>query len=195
MNYSKETTKFNSMRSWAILFAVAIAFAIGALFVGTNKCYAEEKSYYTIDGHGVRITAKVNADGQSGYIEFADGLVRTNMHNGDRRLSDIGGTPLKDIIKFNDGGYVESIYFGYDTLIPVLHPCTFLGWDQALRCHAVAAGPKGLFSGRGYLHFEDQFGESYELSIWSSSLKDHEVSAYYDRFKEHTYINKITWNS
>ena len=197
---------YNPIKKCMVLLAVAIAFLVFAAFAGAGKCYAETKTYQQFDNiygyGGASITATVNDDGLSGCITFRDPTVAVYKWTEDHPLTSIGGTPIKDIVKFKSGGYVENFYFDRGTLI--LHPAWALGYTNRLNFYAKAAGPKGIGSGKGYLRFYDWYGDykdkedSFELSIWSSSLKTHKVSDYYRNFCDKDpvpAIQKIEWHS
>ena len=202
----KSDRSFNPLKKCMVLLAIASAFCFFAVFAGTSKCYAETKVYQQFDNiycyGGASITATVSDDGLSGCITFRDPTVAVYKWTEDHPLTSIGGTPIKDIVKFKSGGYVDSFYFDYGTLI--LHPAWALGYTNRLNFYANAAGPKGIGSGRGYLRFYDWYGDytdkedSFELSIWSSSLKTHKVSDYYRHFSyddPQPAIKKIEWHS
>ncbi len=129
-------------------------------------------------------TAYINADG-SGYIEL-----RKNFTTKDR-LTQIGGVPLKDIITFNDGGYIDTYYTFEDKDNYMGDAGDFLSafWPHLATVHG--AGPSGFFSGSGHLHFTDESGDTYNLSIWRHEEKWHSVSYGSDQ----PLITKISWNS
>ena len=193
-------------KKFAVLLAIAFAFICFATFAGASKCYAEQKVYQQFDNiycmGGASVTAVVNDDGVSGYIEFRD-TADDSIYSEDRPLTSIGGTPLKDIIKFKNGGYVESFWLDDGPLI--MHPCWFAGYSDRLKYYVKAAGPKGWGSGSGYLKFYDWWGDykeredSFELKIWSSSLKTHEVTEYYacwaPSFDPKPTCKRIEWHS
>ncbi len=90
-----------------------------------------------------------------------------------------GLSQLHDIIKFNNNGCVYGITLTgspgvYDYVINV-----------------DAQGPKGFGSGSGYLAFTDKSGDTYKLSIYSSTRSVHTVR--YNSEKPE--IVKIEWNN
>ena len=195
-----------SAKKFAVILAIVFAIMCFATFAGASKCYAEQKVYQQFDNlycmGGARVTAVVNDDGVSGYIEFRDPCIAKYKYSEDKPLKTIGGTPIKDIVKFQNGGYVESFWFDDGCLI--MHPAWLAGYSDRLKFYARAAGPKGWGSGTGYLRFYDSWGnpekeDSYELKIWSSILKNHEVTEYYacwaPSFDPRPAPRRIEWHS
>lgn len=89
-----------------------------------------------------------------------------------------GQEDLSNIIVFNDGGCVYGITLtgspGY--------------YDYVVNVDA--QGPSGAFSGSGHLHFTDESGDTYALSIYSSTRSTHTV-----RFNSNMpNIVKVEWD-
>lgn len=88
-----------------------------------------------------------------------------------------GQEDLSSIIAFNDGGCVYGITLtgspGY--------------YDYVVNVDA--QGPSGAFSGSGHLYFTDESGDTYALSIYSSTRSTHTVR--YNSNKPN--IVKIEW--
>ena len=127
--------------------------------------------------------AHINEDG-SGYI------ILKKQFTYDNPLTEIWGIPLKNIITFNDGGYIDRFYSEYEgdfsgdggDIISALYP-------YIVRVHG--RGPEGFFNGSGYLHFTDESNDTYDLSIWL-----HAESTHYVRYdSDQPTITKISWNS
>ena len=115
---------------------------------------------------------------------------KTPAEDKDSPLKEIKGVPLKDIITFNDGGYIDSYYSKY------IADCENLsgGYQQVLFDYVAVVngrGPKGLLSGAGHLHFTDKSNDTYDLSVWLHAKKEHKV-AYGSCSPD---IAKISWNS
>lgn len=89
-----------------------------------------------------------------------------------------GSLNLYDIIKFNDKGCVYGITL---TGSPGIY-------DHVLNVDA--QGTSGFGSGSGYLAFTDKSGDTYKLSIYSSTRSVHTVR-YNSQQQE---IVKIEWN-
>jgi hypothetical protein len=88
---------------------------------------------------------------------------------------------LSSVIQFNDGGCVYSIS---------LHTgAAATAYDY--RILVDGRGPKGAGSGSGYLHFTDESGDTYKLSLFSSSRKTHTL----DYNSDKPNIVTIRWNS
>lgn len=90
-----------------------------------------------------------------------------------------GSSNLYDIIKFNNKGCVYGITLTgspgfYDFVLSV-----------------DAQGPEGVLSGAGYLAFTDKSGDTYKLSIYSSTRSVHTVR--YNSEKPE--IVKIQWSN
>ena len=88
-----------------------------------------------------------------------------------------GQEDLSSIITFNDGGCVYGMRLTgspgmYDYVVSV-----------------DAKGPSGMFSGSGHLRFEDETGDLYELSIYSSTRSTHTVRYNSDKPS----IRKVEW--
>lgn len=91
---------------------------------------------------------------------------------------------LSSIIKFNDGGCVYGIRL-------IRNPSFFSLWQYEYEIEVDAEGPRGFGSGRGYLRFTDMTGDTYSLSIESSTRKKHVV----DYRSEQPYIVKVEWSN
>ncbi|MDO3409462.1 hypothetical protein QWJ34_06780 [Saccharibacillus sp. CPCC 101409] len=110
--------------------------------------------------------------GENSSAERQDGMTVNS------EVSINGSLNLYDIIKFNDNGCVYGITLtgspGYYNYV--------LNVD--------AQGPSGAFSGSGYLAFTDKTGDTYKLSIYSSTRSVHTVR--YD--SQQPEIVKIEWS-
>ncbi len=163
-----------------IIAAIAIAaVAVGSIAVFSSKNVQAAEERVVSDKNA---TAHINADG-SGYIEFKPAFYQYNSING------IAGVPLKEIITFNDGGYVKDITIQdltRDTLFgePVFH-------IYKHRILVNGSGPEGFFNGSGHLHFTDKSNDTYDLSIWRHAEAEHELNFNSDDPD----IVKISWNS
>ncbi len=108
--------------------------------------------------------AYINVNGRSGYIELSDKFKHKST------LDSIGGKPLKEIIKFYDGGYVDRFY------VEDIHGSCRTIYDFLFsydyRIAVYGAGPK---SGCGSLRFIDETGDYYDLSIWDTNFNVHYV--------------------
>jgi hypothetical protein len=111
--------------------------------------------------------------GENSYAIRATGL----LINGTVTIN--GNADLSSVIKFNDGGCVYGITL---TQSPGFY-------DYVLNVDA--QGPKGPFSGSGYLAFTDKEPDCYKLSIYSSRRSTHTLR--YDSQKPD--IIKIQWNN
>ena len=90
-----------------------------------------------------------------------------------------GSSNLYDMIRFNDNGCVYGITL---TDSPGIY-------DYVLSVDS--QGPDGSFSGSGHLAFTDKSGDTYKLSIYSSTQTVHTVR-YNSKQPE---IVKIQWNN
>ena len=155
----------------------AVTLTSAAVFSPKNVQAAETTSSERIISD-TNATAHINADG-SGYIELH------KTFTSDDRLTQIGGVDLKEIITFNDGGYVESFYSFVDSV-----PCILAAFSPN-GVVVYGSGPKGFFSGAGHLHFTDKTNDTYNLSIWLHDESFHQV-----RYSSSDpTITKISWNS
>ena len=160
----------------ATLASAAIAITSVAVLSPKNVQAAQER---VISDENA--TAYINEDG-SGYIE----LHKTFTEND--KLTSIGGVELKNIITFNDGGYIDYFYTQY------VGNCKDSEGDSPIYANDVLVrgrGPEGLTSGSGHLHFTDESGDTYNLSLWLHASLVHMVS--YN--SEQPTIVKISWNS
>lgn len=89
-------------------------------------------------------------------------------------ITNINGIPLKDIIRFKDGGYVSKISF-YTTE------------GAYTSINVFASGPDGFWD-YGSLKFTDEEKEEYSLSIWRKAEDKHYVT--YDK---NVKIVRIEW--
>lgn len=164
-------------------FAIAAIAAVtlsSIVFCNAKTVKADDTRVISDD----KATAYINSDG-SGYIELKQSFSR------DEPLTQIGGVPLKEIITFNDDGYVSEFYTegpsnynwaSINQIVRRIYPYMIC---------VDASGPKGFFSGSGHLHFTDEANDTYDLSIWLSGEYGHHVS--YNSEKPN--IVKISWNS
>ena len=161
------------------LMAVAIAVtAAGGL--GARRVQAAVERVIADDN----ATAYIYDDG-SGYIEMSCNF--TDHYP----LTQINGVALKDIITFNDGGYIDTFYTTSNTIGTSGLRKLVIENTYPYKIFVHGCGPEGLFNGAGYLHFTDQTNDTYDLSIWSSSETWHCV-----RYKsDHHMITRISWNS
>ncbi len=161
--------------------AVALVLAAAAVFIAGEGLTSQK-----VEAASVRIFFDENAcayiyeDG-SGYIECYKEFTK------DEPLTEINGVALKDIITFNDGGYVDTYYDSYE--VRQINQNVVVYSPHTIYVHG--CGPEGLFSGYGYLHFTDQKG-TYDISLWSHSL-DWTTLEYQTDIGN--MINKISWNS
>lgn len=72
-----------------------------------------------------------------------------------------GSTELQDCVKGNDGARIYSVSLMASPGI----------YDYVIQVNG--QGPKGLFGGSWYLAFTDQSGDTYKLSLYSSSRSIH----------------------
>lgn len=110
--------------------------------------------------------------GENSSAERRDGMTVNS------EVSINGSLNLYDIIKFNDNGCVYGITL---TGSPGIY-------DYVLNVDA--QGPSGFGSGSGYLAFTDKTGDTYKLSIYSSTRSVHTVR-YNSQQPE---IVKIQWS-
>lgn len=165
--------KSNTFLKRTLMSLMAFTMLITAMIgFGATKASASTTVKQITDGTA---TAYINDDG-SGCIYL------NRVYTQDDRLTEINGVPLKDIIKFKDGGYISEFYYK--------HPDQpFFGYAECV--YVWGQGPSGLFNGSGYLHFMDKTGDVYNMSIWSSFFNLHYIS--YN--SEHPEIVKISWDS
>jgi hypothetical protein len=151
----------NSCKVFAVMIIAAFVFAAGAMLMSTNQCFA--KTVYSDDN----VTATVNDDGISGTLEIKDSslYVTDSTSKYDtigKALTNINGTALKDIIKFNDEGCIGAFWITKSVDV----------WQYSM-LRVMASGPRGLGSGSGHLKFYDSEGDDYSLSIWQHSYSGH----------------------
>lgn len=91
-----------------------------------------------------------------------------------------GNTELSGVIRFNDKGCVHGIRLARSA-----------SSAYSYTLYVDAEGPHGAFSGSGYLHFVDETGDTYALSIFRSKRMTHTVS--YNSSKPA--IVRIVWNN
>ena len=155
----KEQTQNISSHRLQVMFvavAVAIAAMIGAMTLAASDCWAET----VYEDNNVKATVYDN--GESGKIEIKNRDIKY--------FHQIGGVPLKEIVKFRDGGYVCDFCFAY-TQAP-------WGVPNHMTFKALGSAPKGLFSGTGQLWFNDGF-DNYYLKIYRHLQDWHTVNDYY----------------
>ena len=160
--------------------AVVTVFAAATIITaasGFTSLKAEAASMHVIADENA--CACIREDG-SGFIECYKEFTK------DDPLTQIDGVALKDIITFNDGGYVDSYYHTYTE--HRLGKNVVFQSDETAYIHG--CGPEGLFSGSGYVQFTDDYG-TYDTSFWSHDAEWKSVD--YKSFSNQ--ITKISWNS
>ncbi len=179
----------------AIAVVIAVVVAVGAMLTTSPEHDADAKdikdTYYEYNDHGWILRACVYDDGVSGFIEFKEGMEieLSHAYNQKNKLTSIGGTALKDIVKFKGGGYVESFFFTRDDAL--WHWSRIIGKDMELVLHANAKG-----SGNAHVKFVEMNDDSHEMSISGDSLEEHSVgNAYFDSAKGAAGVKRIEWYS
>ena len=171
------TLKANSIFKKVVAAVAAAAIAIGiAAGFGTQRVQAAEAKIFFDEN----ATVCLNSDG-SGYILCDKVFTREDP------LTEVDGVALKDIITFNDGGYVEKFYVTSESR-PI---CSRTMVDTVYTIYVYASGPEGFTSGSGHLHFTDATDDTYNLAIWLHSPDWHYVNYHSGNGR----IVKISWNS
>ncbi len=164
----------SSVLAFSLLVTATIGLTSTKASAASGRVFSDDKATVVI------------CDDGSGTIVLKDGVTIDRDHP----LKEIAGVPLKDIIKFNDGGYIDQIFLSYEC-----DPSGTIGdiidytMPWVIRVHG--RGPSGLFNGSGHLHFTDKTNDTYDLAIWSSSEKWHHVGYNSDNAA----LVKISWNS
>ncbi len=173
-------TKKHSLFSKIISAVLAVSMLVTATIgLGSTSASAASAKIFSDD----KATVVLHDDG-SGTIYLNKEFDKKNP------LTEIAGIPLKEIITFKNGGYIDKFYTEY-----LDNPCCDISdiivylIPHIIRVHG--RGPSGLGSGNGYLHFTDKTNDTYDLKIWTSSEKWHYVG--YD--SDDSAIVKISWNS
>ena len=176
-----------------ILLAMGALF--GAFFLSTQNCWAQTK--YEDDMY----VAVVNDDGLSGHIDFKKNMRwyidKKYVMEGNERvqkgdvIAKIGDTPLKDIVKFKKGGFVEEIWLR----LVINYRLMGLVPHRNLECHVTASGPKGLGSGSGLIKFIDNKKEQYYLNIYKHAKDDHSVNISEPEIGDSLDVARIEWSS
>ncbi len=140
-------------------------------------------------------SAKIFSDDKATVVLFDDGsgtITLNKEFNQKNPLTEIAGIPLKEIITFKNGGYIDKFYTQYigDVVTRGYHGEVYTS-DYDYKIIVEGCGPKGLGSGNGYLHFTDKEPDTYDLKIWLSSHGSH----YVDYNSRDPMIVKISWNS
>lgn len=107
----------------------------------------------------------VDFDGQCG--ECTSGYYSAHCSSGGMQANQsatVNGGPTNNCVVANDSAAVFEI-----EMVPIAGI-----YDWQVRVYA--QGPRGIGSGSMYLAFRDQTGDTYYLSIYSSTLEWHEVS-------------------
>ncbi len=118
-------------------------------------------------------TAEVYSDG-TGCITFKDAFATQEA------LTAIDGVPLREIIKFGDVGFVDTIY-NYE---PINDDDNWYKYQICVN----GKGPSGFFT-TGFLTFVDKTGDTYGLSFWT---RLHEIRhVMYN--SENPVLDKVYW--
>jgi hypothetical protein len=174
------TFKNNSFTKRAF---IAVILAAITLFVTMNFGFQKVQA---ADEHVISdayATAHINADG-SGYIECKKAFTS------DDPLTSINGVALKDIVKFNDGGYIDQ-FFAEEDFNVTGNVSDIIDFIYPYIIYVHGRGPEGLGSGSGYLHFTDETNDTYDLSIWRHAEAWHHIKYNSDKAT----IVKFSWNS
>ena len=187
-----------SIKNRVLVFAtifLAVCALFGSFFLLTQKCWAETK--YEDDMY----VAVVNDDGLSGHIDFKKNMRwyidKKYVLEGTERvqkgdvIAKIGDTPLKDIVKFKCGGFVEEIW------LRLIINYRLLGIvpSRTLECNVTASGPKGLGSGSGLIKFIDNKKEQYYLNIYRHAKDNHNVCISLPEIGSNLDIIRVEWSS
>ena len=156
----------------AATFITSIGFSSGKAQAADERVISDEFA-----------TAHIYSDG-SGYIECHVGF------NEEIPLTSINGVALKDIIKFNDGGYIDQFY-AEDSFTFTGYASDIIDYMYPYIIYVHGRGPEGFGSGSGHLHFTDKTNDTYDLSIWRHAEAWHYVKYNSDN----STIVKISWNS
>ncbi len=138
-------------------------------------------------------SAKIFSDDNATVVLHEDGSGQITLNKKftyDDPLTEIAGVPLKEIITFSDGGYVDEFYTEH-----CYHPgggvADIIDYTMPYIIRVHGRGPGGFGSGTGYLHFTDKTNDTYDLKLWSSITRWHYVGY---NSKDATIV-KIAWNS
>ena len=171
------TVKVNSLFKKVIAAVAAAAMVIGiAAGVGTQRVQAAEAKIFSDEN----ATVCLNSDG-SGTIVCEKEFTKEDP------LTEVAGVALKDIITFNDGGYIDRFY----TCSASKYICSRTMVDTVYTIYVHGCGPEGFFKGSGHLHFTDATNDTYNLAIWRHAEDWHYVNYHSANGR----ITKISWNS
>ena len=172
----KMNTLFKKIAATALAAAMLLTAAAG---FGTQKVQA--------------VSAHIISDEDATAVIFDDGsgtITCNKQFTSEDPLTEIDGVALKDIITFNDGGYIDQFYAQEDFHIyGDVSDLIDYAYPNIIRVHG--CGPEGFGSGSGYLHFTDESNDTYDLSIWRHSEAWH----YVKYGSDNPDIVKISWNS
>ena len=159
------------------LFATAILlFALFGVMLSTHKvCWADQstQSTYYETYEDDKAKAEVFSDGVSGCIKF--------KANENYYLNNIGGKPLKEIMRLEDGGFIEEFCV---TFCPL---GLFFPSISTFHVNVTTDGTTPY-----WLTFMEDDGETYNLTIFNSWHEFHTVRAFsYNRAEKH--VKQITW--
>ncbi len=175
---TKKHSLFGKIISAVLAVSMLVTATIG---LGSTSASAASAKIFSDDN----ATVVLNEDG-SGVITLNKEFTEENP------LTEIAGVPLKEIITFNDGGYIDTFYTKYVGDIMHVDPqggVSSHGYKYAI--FVEGCGPSGLTSGSGHLHFTDKEPDTYNLAIWSSLHYSH----YVQYNSDDPMIVKIAWNS
>ncbi len=174
----KSKKLFGKLISSVLAFALLVTATVG---LSCTKASAAIPSKIFSDDKAVVV---LNDDG-TGSIIIKEGVSFTKSNP----LTEVAGVQLKDIITFNDGGYVDKFYTEKQPQRrfegKVINPY----YSYVIKVEG--CGPSGFFNGFGYIHFTDKTDDTYNLSIWSHDHGEHFVQ--YN--STNPTIVEITWNS
>ncbi len=173
-------TKKHSLLGKVISAVLAVSMLVTATIgLGSTSASAASAKIFSDDN----ATVVLHEDG-SGVITLNKEFTYENP------LTEIAGVPLKEIITFSDGGYVDEFYTEH-----CYHPgggvADIIDYTMPYIIRVHGRGPGGFGSGTGYLHFTDKTNDTYDLKLWSSITRWHYVGY---NSKDATIV-KIAWNS
>ena len=167
----KTNTVLKRTLSTLMAFTLLITAVCG--FTAINASAAENEDEIKI----VRTISDENATAyiyENGYgtIEFHKTFTKENP------LTKIDGVPLKEIIKFDNGGYISYLY-SYTNVNP---------WIYDYGIYVYGHGLSGLFA-EGHLSFYDKTGDVYDIILWANKYGGHTV----DYNSDDPTVTKVNW--
>lgn len=167
----KTNTIFKRTATMFMAFTMLIMAVCG--FTAINASAAENEDE-------IKIVRTISDENATAYI-YENGYGTIELHKAftkENPLTSIDGVPLKEIMQFDGGGYIDTFYITTNKIQ------IFYDYIMVVK----GCGPSELMK-LGQLHFFDESGDDYNMFIFLSSEREHLIQYNSDK----PTITRINW--